>query len=551
MLPLSLFFVVLCKTPSAMKFNLSKLEGNILSCFKLHWVEAMLGICFFVMFLLPRTVVHEKESVEVLENIVYLFPLFFALAYTCNRLFIGKLRLLYYLSLFFFVPLLFIDLSQFIFSISYGFTLLLAFFLLLVNKGRQDNMAFARDSIQTVIHLIVSLFIGHVMALAVCAIIGSLIYIFDLECFDLLQYSYFFALFIVTPMTFCHLQDTEFFADMPRFMDIIITYILSPAVIIYTGILYLYFITITIHWELPKGKIGYMVLAFVIFALGGRMAQLLVSRRYYDWFYHYFSFIAIPPLIIFWVGTVERIATYSFTVSRVYLLAAGILMSLYILLLLSKRFGRYQLMLAVSICCIVALTYIPGISAKSIGIYAQEARLEKYIVKLDALDAATHKLKADFTGLPDSEEKNVSELQESYRYLVEEVGKAYVEEKYGICNLPFGFKWESISLEGGVNVEGYTYYQPFISTDYYFNMREGVLTIIRNKDQEPMLVYDISKRLNEHPDLLTEDNGKQQELLIWKTEKYLLVLDNISYEKMATGGYRCTNAYPKAIFSGK
>lgn len=534
-----------------MKLNLSKIESSLLSCFKHHWVEAILGLTFFLLFILSEESVGEREDIELLRNVMRLFPLFFAVTYMFNQLFTSRLRFLYYLSLLFFVPAFFIPLDKFIFSISYGFTLLLAFFLLLVNKESQGNAAFARSSMQTVIHLIVSIFIGHVMVLAVCAIIGSLVYIFNLYWYDWFEYIYLFALFIVMPLVFCHLQDTERFRNMPRFMDIILTYILSPGIIIYTGILYLYFLTIAINWELPKGKIGYMVLAFIIFALGGKMYQLIASKRYYDWFYNHFSFIAIPPLVIFWIGTLERITTYSFTTSRVYLLAAGVLMTLYIFLLLSKRFGNYQLMLVISACCIAALTYIPGISAKSIGIYAQEKRLEKYIKILDAWDAETHQLKTEFADMPDSAKEEARELQESYRYLKKELGTEYVEAKYGISNYsPYLDDWKYIYLEGEIDVKEYVYYHPFSYNHYDFTVEDGACTLSRRANKEVIIEFNVNERLNANPELLAKGNKEQQELLIWKNEKYMVVLESISYKKK-TKGYDCSGITVNAIFERK
>lgn len=533
-----------------MKLNLSRLESHIFSCLKKHVAEAVLGLCFFVIFVLSDNT-SKKEDIELLTNTMLLFPLFFALTYTCNRFFGSRLRLLYYLSLLFFVPALFINLEHFVFSVSYAFALLSAFFLLLISGGRRDNIAFAKGSIQTIIHLIISLFIGHIMELAVCAIIGSLIYIFNLDLNDWFQYTYFFILFLVVPLIFCHLQDMERFKKMPRFMDIIITYILSPAIIVYTGILYVYFITIVVYWELPKGKIGYMVLAFVLFALGGRMAQLIVTRRYYDRFYNYFSYIAIPPLIIFWIGTTERITAYGLTTSRVYLLAAGLLMTLYIFLLMSKRWGNYYTMLVVSTLCITVLTYIPGISAKSIGIYAQEKRLKEYINKLDALDSRTLKLKNNLEELFSAENKDMRELYESYHYLRKERGEEYVTEKYGNCNIsPFSdYNWTYISMEEKTDITGYTYYQPFNYNEINVEVEKGVLKITHTKDGEIIMECNMDKRLNARPELLSgENNREKQELFSLKNERYMVILDNITLEK-TSNGYHCHHVSVSGIFS--
>ena len=533
-----------------MKINISKIESSILSCLKKFPIEAILGLCFFVMYCIVDAYQSETDykEVRVIWDILRLFPAFFVLCYTCNITFHGKWRFIYYLSLIFFVPTFFIDLNHFSFSIYYFFTMLLTFFLLLIGGGKRDNTSFAQDSIQIIINLIISLFIGHVLELAICAIMASIMYIFNLDWFDWPIYTYLACLFIFIPLLFCSLQQREKFKSMPPFMDIIITFILSPAVIIYTGILYLYFITIIANWELPKGGIGYMVLAFVIITLGGRMAQLAIRKRYYDWFYNYFSFIAIPPLIIFWIGTIERITTYSFTASRVYLLVAGVLMTLYIVLLLSKRLGNYQLMLIISSFAIAILTYIPGISAKSIGIHAQEKRLEQYIQKLDMLDSKTHKLKQEYPAIaPESNEwKEFRELEECYSYLSKEVGSDAIEKRYGqFFYSALDVKHEYVFMSGTVDIADFNQYHSMNAFTFELN-DNGVITISK-ADKSELIRYNIDSLMNAKPELLNDEDSRK-ELLTFRNDSCMLILQNYSYEK-GKKGFHCPIASATAILT--
>ena len=69
----------------------------------------------------------------------------------------------------------------------------------------------------------------------------------------------------------------------------VLDFILSPSIIIYTVILYIYFIQIACQWELPKGGVAYMVMAFVIVSLLGILLQNLLQKHYYNWFYQYFT----------------------------------------------------------------------------------------------------------------------------------------------------------------------------------------------------------------------------------------------------------------------
>lgn len=409
---------------------------------------------------------------------------------------------------------------------------------------------------QTFVSLIFAFFIGHLLALAVWGLYSSVVYIFNMERYDFPEYIYMFCLFVVIPLLYCHLQEKESEEHAtPRFMEIIINYILSPAVIVYTAILYIYFITIAIHWELPKGGIGYMVLALAIFAMAGHMFQLLVSKNIYGWFYSHFSWIAIPPLILFWVGTIERITTYSFTASRVYLFISGILMTFYIFFLFSRKIGNYQLMAVVSSICIVILTFIPGISARSIGIHSQKQRLERYISRLDMLDSVTHKLKQGvvFNETDSLRWKDARELEACYSYLEDETGSDCMKKEYGECDISTKRNWHYMSpvFPSGINIEGYTRYYPMRTYDrkeYISKVKDGVITIRRASDDRVIISCDINAYMNSHRVWMQNEvaDSVSLGLFITRNDSCMLVLDNISYEEGAT--IHCTSASVDAIF---
>ena len=542
-----------------MKINLSKVGADIISALKKYPVEALLGLLFFVFFCIEDQLNWESSSelIKHIRDVMSLFPAFMVLVYSLHQLlYLTKGRILYYLSVL--LPLLFlwVDLSHFVFTISYTFTLILAFFILLACKCKWENLSFARNCMQTFVSLIFAFFIGHLLALAVWGLYSSVVYIFNMERYDFPEYIYMFCLFVVIPLLYCHLQEKESEEHAtPRFMEIIINYILSPAVIVYTAILYIYFITIAIHWELPKGGIGYMVLALAIFAMAGHMFQLLVSKNIYGWFYSHFSWIAIPPLILFWVGTIERITTYSFTASRVYLFISGILMTFYIFFLFSRKIGNYQLMAVVSSICIVILTFIPGISARSIGIHSQKQRLERYISRLDMLDSVTHKLKQGvvFNETDSLRWKDARELEACYSYLEDETGSDCMKKEYGECDISTKRNWHYMSpvFPSGINIEGYTRYYPMRTYDrkeYISKVKDGVITIRRASDDRVIISRDINAYMNSHRVWMQNEvaDSVSLGLFITRNDSCMLVLDNISYEEGAT--IHCTSASVDAIF---
>lgn len=542
-----------------MKINLSKVGADIISALKKYPMEALLGLLFFVFFCIEDQLSWESSSelIKHIRDVMSLFPAFMVLVYSLHQLlYPTKGRILYYLSVLLPLPFLWADLSHFVFTISYTFTLILAFFILLACKCKWENLSFARNCMQTFVSLIFAFFIGHLLALAVWGLYSSVVYIFNIERYDFPEYIYMFCLFVVIPLLYCHLQEKESEEHAtPRFMEIIINYILSPAVIVYTAILYIYFITIAIHWELPKGGIGYMVLALAIFAMAGHMFQLLVSKNIYGWFYSHFSWIAIPPLILFWVGTIERITTYSFTASRVYLFISGILMTLYIFFLFSRKIGNYQLMAVVSSICIVILTFIPGISARSIGIHSQKQRLERYISRLDMLDSVTHKLKQGvvFNETDSLRWKDARELEACYSYLEDETGSDYMKQEYGECDISTKRNWHYMSpvFPSGINTEGYTRYYPMRTYDrkeYISKVEDGVITIRRASDDRVIISRDINAYMNSHRVWMQNEvtDSVSSGLFITRNDSCMLVLDNISYEEGVT--IHCTSASVDAIF---
>lgn len=545
-----------------MKQRILDLKNGIGQCLKNFPVETALGVIFFILYIIDDTnksyyqQIYEQEIQggssalaeynNHIKNVLFLFPSLFVLVYWCRTFF--KKKYLYYLSSLVFIPLLFASLDSFLFSIGYGFTLLLSFFLLLIDRQNKENLPFSRNVFQTLWHLGLSVLFGLLFYFACVLIYISVIFIFGLhDTWEAIQYAGIFDCFLISPLLFCYLQEKKQENWQPgKFIEIVLNFILSPAVIIYTGILYLYFITIAWHGELPKGGIAYMVLAFVITALGGRMAQLIVSKRYYDWFYNHFSFIALPPLIIFWIGTIERICTYSWTESRVYLFAAGILMTLYMLFLLFKRLGNYRLMLLISSACIFLLTFIPYISAKDLGVLAQRNRLEHLAKALNLWDDKEHKVKEteDIFKADYSEDiKNCKQLAECFNYLRITLGKEEVTRLYGSSNFTFATpelkkKETSVRITNTSPIaipEGYRFCSELSNnTSYVLSTSNDSIAYVKNRDTKKIVLsFNMEKQFGPHlKEILSWEKDSVHDLspFFVKNDSCMLVLRSIKYD---------------------
>ena len=407
-----------------MKTNvLSKIKTSLYEVVRHYPIELLLGVTFFVIYY--RCVADNKESVF---NVLLLFPVFFVLTYTLHRLADGKYRWIYWLSYLFFVPFFFVDLQPF-YPWGYGFTGIAAFFLLLVVYGRSTDKLFACDAANMVLRMVRAVASGAFLYIMLALIMVSLEYIFGINFSDSYIHLFLGILLIFIPLVFCALRQSisDESPTMGKFGSFMLNYILSPALVIYTIVLYVYIVTIVVNWELPKGGLAYMVLAFVIVAMVGQVMQHLLSRNIFKWYYNWFGLIGIPVIILFWVGVGHRIAEYGFTEARVYLCVAGFVMTYYIISLSIKRLSSYRLMFTVAIVIILVFTFIPGISARSIGIWSQANRLEHYAVALGVWDGARGKLKEN---LPVTTGDAAKELKASYLYLCNVLGREEVARRW-------------------------------------------------------------------------------------------------------------------------
>lgn len=399
-------------------------------------MEVAAGILSFICYVVSCRV--DSDSPWWWEMEAF-FPMVLAVVYFCNRTCCGKWRAVYYGVLPLAVVVLAVfkeSLGGFIASVAYPFLLLLTVFLFVGFKQSPDNREFSRRALRRIFNLFFAVVFGLLAQLALILTVISMEYIFNFQTNGFLGYTFAAIGYLLVPVMFLSVQkesESRPWQAPAKAVEVIFNYVLNPAILIYTLLLYLYSVSILVAWELPKGGVAYMVFAFILVAFFGRMSQLVVARPLFGWFYRFFPFFAFPLLALFWVGSVYRLQMYGFTESRVYLLVGGVLMTLSVVLMLSKRLGQFRLMVFAASAAIVLFTYIPGISAKNIGLRAQERRLVDYAVSLRLYDAASGKLSgtADFQPSDSIALNKAVELSAAYAYLREELGTEETRRRYG------------------------------------------------------------------------------------------------------------------------
>ena len=460
-------------------------------------VEALLGFTFFIIACYDTSLSHWDNDIfrqvesGINSSILWFFVPLMALTFWLHRV----NRWGYYLSYFLFLPLMTLDLKSYIGTCVFFLTYLLAGILLLVRHQPMDNKHFGHHALHLVIQMFFGLLISGILNLAVFAIVASFLYIFGLEEPNhLFEYIIQFIWFFIAPLVCCTLigKDEDLIEEPAKVLQLIINYILSPAVVIYTVILYVYFIKIALVWDLPKGGVAWMVIAFIVVALIAYVAQYVLPDRHYDWFFRRFTWIAIPPLLLFWIGSIYRIRQYSFTEDRIYMIVAGVLMTLFMVMLLWHHTRRFQWMALITGLAIILFTFIPGITAKRLGLHCQMKRMEKMAAELKFINPSTHQLidkKIDFAKICEDSllKARWQDALNTVCYVRDEMGEEQFKTKYG------EWSYDKYSVEGVFNgmqimpyeimhelkdrIELGKYHVMKPTTQYSINYVQGILSV--------------------------------------------------------------------------
>ena len=531
-----------------MNRKLKSLMQQLLQSPRRFPVEFALGIVFFIIAVWDNETNHYNEALKQWESavngdILWLFAPLMVLTFWLHRV----NRWAYIASFFLFLPLMALDLKPFLWTYGFGFTYVLAGILLIVGNKRMGNRPFAAHALHVVTQMFFGLLITGVLNIAVMAIVASFFYIFGIdEPKHFYEHIIQFIWFVLAPQVCCTLirQNEDEVTEPFKVLRLILNFILSPAVIIYTVILYTYFIKIVIEWDLPKGGVAWMVMGFITATLVGRVAQSILSQRYYDWFYKRFTLIAIPPLIMYWIGSIYRIRLYSFTESRFYLMVAGVLMTLFVVMLWKERTRKYQLMALIFGAAIILFTYIPGISAKSIGLSCQKQRLTQLISEMKLTDTKTGKLNDE---LDMRRIKQDSLLCEKYKdvssvihYVRNEIGTDEFEKQYGKwthSEYSFNYSEYSVSFNASdnsyirrkpVELGEYTILLPNKTYEYYFDDQ----TIRIKQGKKTVLKYPINAMIKKDTMLLHHP----EQLLTYRNDSLMLVLEGAYIEDTVVTG---------------
>lgn len=524
------------------RFNTPQIAQRIRRCATGFPMELAVGIYFLILDLISQ------ETNSLLGAIQWCFPIILVTTWACNRTCHGRLRVLYYA-----VPVAMIALEwifsefmeQFVDSTAFPVTMLITLIVFYAHDRASSNERFSRVALTRTVAAIVSGFFGMLAYAILCMIYTSVGYLFGLDVSgQLYGHTFMLVLYVVIPMIFCAIYDDSR-TRTHRIVQAILNYVLNPAILIYAAIFYIYALFILIAWELPKGNVAYMATAFIAASLVGRMSQHTVDRPVYQWLYRRFFWIAIPPLLLFWVGTAYRINEYGFTEDRVYLLIAGLLMTVFTAFTLIRKLDNYRLMLGLLAVSLALFTYFPGISAYDIGIRSQVARARSLAASLNLLDPSTGRFTgtADFVPADENQRHKASEMIGIHEYLCGIIGIEKTNETIGREN----FNPKYIQRDDVVAINIYVDRPQAINIDIegYNSACLNAKVIgdsVRLADGKTLPLPDrtwfsrydntYSRWFGQSPDSIDS-----AEPFIYRTDSYMMVFNSIRQDTEANGWY--------------
>jgi hypothetical protein len=170
----------------------------------------------------------------------------------------------------------------------------------------------------------------------------------------------------------------------PKGLKIFTQYVLLPLVVLYLAILYAYMGKIILEWDLPRGWVAYLIIAFSVV---GILALLLIypireneENKWIKTFSRFF-YLALFPLVLLLITSIyKRVSEYGITESRyLVLLTAAWLTGISLYNIFSKE--KNIKIIPVSLALIILLSSFGPWGAFSVSIRSQKAQLKNLLEK--------------------------------------------------------------------------------------------------------------------------------------------------------------------------
>lgn len=233
--------------------------------------------------------------------------------------------------------------------------------------------------------LLIACILCDIIATSIAGITATIEILFNPQMYFLLQISLAFTFIFLMACCTLALMPTEeeAYSVQPnphKLIRFLMQYILLPLICIEGIILYIYGITILVHWELPEGGIVGLVFSYAIigsFIWYLLMPYFLSEEKQWVRFFHRGFFISLLPLLVLlFVGLFRRISDYGLTTNRYIVFVISAWFAIIAIIFAIKKLKNVTPLL-LSLLVVTLLTMFGPWSMNNLPDRMQMARFEK------------------------------------------------------------------------------------------------------------------------------------------------------------------------------
>ena len=301
------------------------------------------------------------------------------------------------------------------------------FIALLVLLGfpfEKNNQGFTYRNFTNLFHLGLATMVWLLVFGLVAAILFTITTLFNVEFSDSFYEHFYTSLGIFTlPLFFLVFQQRQAKSEMTlnRIFEILVNFVLAPALMIFTVLLYAYVVQIIFEGVLPKGMLANITLPYLLGGLGVYALRSICAKARWETFFKFYPYLAIVPIVLLWLAIDRRISAYAWTEQRIYLVALATAITIAYAILTVPKIRQYRLISAVVMVAIFSMTWV--VKPKEIAYQSQTERFEQLLTKLNLSDSSG-KIRDDvdfierLENMPKSDLKDWKELDSVSDYLL-------------------------------------------------------------------------------------------------------------------------------------
>lgn len=300
----------------------------------------------------------------------------------------------------------------------------IALFVLLGFPFEKNNQVFTYRNFTNLFHLGLATAVWLLVFGLVAAILFTITTLFNIEFSDSFYSHVYMSLGIFTqPLFFLVFQQRQVKSEMAlnRIFDILVNFVLAPALIIFTVLLYAYVVQIIFEGVLPKGMLANITLPYLLGGLGVYALCSICAKAHWETFFKFYPYLAIVSIVLLWLAIDRRISAYAWTEPRIYLVALATAITIAYTILIISKIRQYRLISVVVMIAIFVMTWV--VNPKEIAYQSQTERFEQLLTKLNLSDNSG-KIRDDvdfverLENMPKSELKDWEELDSVSDYLL-------------------------------------------------------------------------------------------------------------------------------------